>query len=105
MQIPLLKQLSPLTNFEKLATRVFEDRKGTIYIGGEEIRPDVMVVLKEQANYLKTSQFYDILKSTIINESSEIALKQSKNFDEVTAGKMLFHWQFVLDQMINSLTK
>lgn len=99
------KKLYNLDNFEKLSTRVFEVKKGTIYIGGEEIRPDVLVVLKEQARYLSTSQFYDILKSTIINESSELALKQSTKWEDVEFAKALYHIQYVLNNMITQLTK
>lgn len=91
--------------FNNLAKRIFTEDKGKIFIGGEEIKVDVLDVLREQARYLSTSQLYEILKATIINESAELALKQSKNFEQVQFAKALYHILYVLDNMILKLKK
>lgn len=92
-------------NFKDIESKVFTEVKGKIYIGQEEIKPELLEVLKEQARYLSTSQLYDILNATIVNETSNLALIQSKDFDQVRFAKALHHWNFVLRNMVSRLTK
>lgn len=92
-------------NFLSVEDKVFTEYKGEIYIGREKIKPEILDVLKEQARYFKTSNLYEVLRSTIINEAHNAALIQSKNYEEVMSSKMLYHWQFVLDNIIHKLTK
>lgn len=89
----------------ELSKRVFEVKDKKIYLGGEEIKADVRSVMKDEAEYIRNSRLWEALQATIVNESSNIALIQSKDFDEVKSGKMLFHWQYVLENMIHVLTK
>lgn len=90
--------------FNKLQERVFSDNKGRLLLGGEEIKPELRDVLRQQAHNLKTSDLYDILRSTILNESANIALIQSKDYEQVQFAKALYHWQFVLDNILNKLS-
>ncbi len=98
-------QLQNSEQFNILAKRIFTEDKGKIFIGGVEISKEELDVLREQARYLSTSQLYDILKATIINESADLALKQSQNFEQVQFAKALYHILFVLDNMILKLKK
>lgn len=91
--------------FHKIAKKIFTEEKGKIYIGGVEIKPEVLDVLREQARYLETSQLYEIFKNTIIDESADIALKQSQNFDQVQFAKALYHLLYVFDNMLLKLKK
>lgn len=91
--------------FNLLAKNVFTEDKGKVFIGGEEMKPEVLDLLREQARYLETSQLYEVFKSTIINESAELALKQSQNFEQVQFAKALYHLLYVFDNMILSLKK
>ncbi len=92
-------------NFNNLAKRIFQEEKGKIFIGGEEVKPEVLEVLREQARYLSTSQLYEILGATIKNESADLALKQSQNFEQVQFAKALYHIWYVLDNMVHTLKK
>lgn len=97
--------LDQLPNFNSIESKIFTEYKGNIYIGKEKIKPDVKELLSDQARWLKSSQLYEVLKATIINESMQMALVQSKEWDHVLSAKMLWHWQFVLDNMVLSLTR
>lgn len=92
-------------NLDSISKRVFEERKGQIYIGNELIKPEILDVLKEQARYLETSQLYEILRATIINESADLALKQSQNWEQVQFAKALHHWVYVFDNILLVLKK
>lgn len=98
-------KLDPLPNFNSIEKRVFTDHKGTFYIGTEKMAPEMRDLLREQSKYFSTSQLYDILKATIQHEAAQLALIQSKDFEEVLSAKMLWHWQFVLDNMLHKLTQ
>lgn len=97
-------QEEQLLTFNSIEDRVFSEKKGKIYIGKEEIKADIKELLKDQAKWLQTSQLYEILRATIINESYNAALIQSTDFDQVKFAKALYHWQFVLDNMLLRLT-
>lgn len=94
-----------LQQFNNLAKRIFsvDPKTGKIYIGGEEATKEMLELLKEQSRYLETSQLYEIFKATIINESADLALKQSQNFEQVQFAKALYHLLYVFDNMILSL--
>lgn len=97
--------MAQLPNFNSTESKIFTEYKGNIYIGKEKIKPDFKELLKDQAKWLQSSQLYEVLKSTITNESSNLALVQSKEWDHVLSAKMLYHWQYVLDNILQSLTK
>lgn len=97
--------MAQLPNFNSIEKRVFLKHKGDIYLGQELIKPETLDILREQARYLKTSQLYEVLKATITNESYSSALIQSTDFEQVIFAKALYHWVFVLDNIIENLTK
>lgn len=90
-----------------LAEQVFkkDEKSGKITIGGKEIDPAMRDILREQARNFASSQLCEILNATIVNESSNMALIQSGNFNHVEVAKMLYHWNFVLQSMILALVK
>lgn len=92
-------------NFNSIAKRIFEDKKGVIYIGGEEIKPELLDILREQAKYLETSQLYEIFLATLKQESANLALIQSKDWDAVQFAKALYHCTFVIETMVESLKR
>lgn len=94
-----------LPTFSSFEDRVFTEIKGKIYIGKEEIKPELLEVLREQARYLETSQLYEILVKTLKNESYNLALIQSKDWDNVQFAKALFHCAFVFENMVSTLKK
>lgn len=96
-------------NFKDIESKVFTELKGKIFIGGEEIKPELLEILKEQARYLKTSQLWEIFTSTIDNEAANLALIQSgasgKVEEDVRFAKALHHWNFVFKNIVYKLTK
>lgn len=91
-------------NWVEVEKQVFYKAKnGDIYIGGHKISAELKATLKDQARNFRTTNLFDIFNATIINESSNIALIQSTDFAHVECAKMLFHWNFVLKNMIDDL--
>lgn len=89
--------------YNSIATKVYESKNGKITVGGEEIKPEFLKVLREQAIYLSTSQLYELYIATLKNEASNLALIQSKNFEDVQFAKALWHTVFVIENMVNGL--
>ena len=93
-----------LLNLRKL---VFSEKGGKVFLGGEEVKPEMLSVLCEQAKYLQTSQILEVLNATIVNEAANLALVQSGNSGnlerDVITAKMLHHWNFVLQNIIHKL--
>lgn len=83
--------------------KVFSEDKGEIFIGGEKIKPELRSILKEQAFYLSSSQLWEILNATITQESSDLALKKSTEWNHVLYAKALKYWGDVFESMINKL--
>lgn len=83
--------------------KVFEDRKGVLFIGGEEIKPDLRDILREQAKYMETSQLFEMLIATIENEAADMALNKSLVWNHVLSAKMLKYWGDVFKKMVNTL--
>lgn len=96
---------SQLPKFTDVQSRVYTEIKGKVYIGTEEIQPAVLAILKDQAQNFKTSQLYEIIKATLQNEASTLALIQSTKWEDVNYAKSLWHVQYVIDNFINKLTK
>lgn len=92
--------------FLSLEDNVFKKLKdGRIFIGKREATKELLSSLKTDAERFVTTRLFQILSDTITNEAYDIALKQSKNFEEVLNAKMLSHWNFVLTNMVLELAK
>jgi hypothetical protein len=92
---------------EELIKKVFyQDQKTKkIYIGGNEITAQEREMFRKEAQNIKVGYLWEIINSTIDNEANNIALKQSKDFDEVKFAKALSHWSFVFKNIITILAK
>ena len=93
-----------MDNITELEKRIFREDKGKIYIGGEQIKAGALDLLKEQARYIKTSQFYEVLHATLINESYKLLI-ESKNWDNVQFGKSLKYLDTIIGNMLKGLYK
>lgn len=100
-----LDQSETLVNFKEIQKKVFEQKNGTFFIGGEEVTNELRNVLREQARYIQSSNLWEIIDATVINESAELALKQSKDMENVNTAKMLYHWAHVFRNMLYVLGK
>ena len=91
-------------DFSRAEERVFTERDGKIYIGGELVKSEVLEVLRDQAKYFIGSQILELLDATLKNEAANLAVIQSGNSGsierDVVSAKMLHHWNFVLQNMI-----
>lgn len=92
-------------DFSTLEKRVFTASGGSIFIGGELVTEQLLSTLKDEAKYIFNSRFYEILSATITNESANMALIQSANWEHVETAKMLHHLGHVLDNMLYTLSK
>lgn len=92
--------------FLSIEDSVFHKSKnGDIYIGKEKITNEMRDILQRDAEVFLNSRLFQVMNASIINEAYDIALKQSKNFDEVLNAKMLHHWNFFLVNMVIELAK
>ena len=92
-------------SIEEVTQRIFTEIDGVCYIGGEKVSQEILNLLKEQARYIQTSQLWEIMSATLIQESVNLALAQSQNYEHVLSAKMLYHWQHVMKNMIIKLAK
>jgi hypothetical protein len=93
--------------FLSLEDNVFYQHPKTkkIYIGKTEISAELASVLQRDAEVFLNSRLFSVLNASIVNESYDLALKQSTDFDQVKSAKMLHHWNFFLIKMIIALSK
>lgn len=82
-----------------------DEKSGKIYIGNQEITESLREVLKSDAEIFLASRLFQVMNASIINEAYDIALKQSKDFDQVRTAKMLHHWNHFLVNMMVALAK
>jgi hypothetical protein len=95
----------PLLQYKDIEDKIFlVDKTGKVFIGGDEVKADMLDVLRTQAYNLKSSELYEVFRATIINEAYNLALKQSANFDNVQFAKALYHWEYVLDNILLKLS-
>lgn len=101
------KRSQPISSQELsgISTKVFTEKAGVFYIGGQPIDNTIRSILKDEATYILKSRFWELLEATIINESADIALKQSTNWEHVLTAKQLYHWNHVIKNMLHALNK
>lgn len=85
--------------------RIFSEKKGEIFIGGEKIKPEFKALLKEQAKYLVTSQLFEVFNETINAEANDLALNKSTEWQHVQFAKALKYYIDVLNTMVSKLSK
>lgn len=98
-----------LAKFNDYSNKVFRELGGVIYIGEVEIPDPLRGILRDQAENFLTSQLFEILHSSSINEAYELALKQSgKSGDireDVRFAKALYHWAHFMRNVVVKLAK
>lgn len=92
-------------DFNKIASNVFQDVAGKVYIGGQEVDDVLRKSLREEAKVILTYRFWELLHSTILQEASKMALVDSQNWEHVQIAKMLKHWDFVFQNLLYKLAK
>ena len=86
-----------------LSKRVFDEKSMTI--GGEPITPQMRDIYREQAKYILSSQIWEMINATAVNESANLALKRSLNFEHVQFAKSLDYWNTLVVKMLAALSK
>lgn len=95
----------PSPDFSVIQQRVFASSGNRIFIGQKELSKDVRDLLREQAKYVSTSQLWEILNASILQEASNLALIQSKDWSHVEFAKALKHWQHFMENTIHTLSQ
>lgn len=95
---------SPI-DFFSLESKMFSQKGDNIFIGGVLVTEQMRGILRDQAKSFQTTNLFEILNATITNETSNLALIQSSNFEHVQYAKALHHWNHVLKNLINALAK
>lgn len=91
-------------DFAALTARVFSEENGKIFLGGEELRPDVRLMLRDQADASLRSDLFDIFQSTMYNEAARLAL-QSTSDRHTEFAKALHYWNTTMRKIYVALAK
>lgn len=100
---PSLNQ--PPLDLARIQARVFRVAGNKVFIGGQELTPDIRGLLRDQSKYIITSQLWEVFNAAIINESADLALVQSEDWEHIIAAKMLHHWGHVFRNALYVLAK
>ena len=93
------------TLYSDTEKRIFHETGGKIFVGGEAIPEQMLTALKGQAKFLKTSNLYDILDKTVMNEAYYLALRESKDWDNVQFAKSLAYCSKIYKKIIDKLAE
>ena len=86
-------------------SKIFREEKGKIFIGGEEIKPDLRVALRDDARYFERSRLYEIIIQTARAEAIRMALPDSLNWDHVLSAKQLKYFSDIFEKLVITLKK
>jgi len=89
----------------QLSNNLFVEKGGKIYIGGNEVPTTMRGLLRDEAEYIQNSRLWEIINATLINEASDIALRQSTNWEHVLSAKQLHHYVFVVKNILYKLAQ
>ena len=91
-------------NYAELESRVFSDEKGVLRIGGEELRPEIRILLRDQAEAILRTEMFEILSATLYTEAARLAL-QSTSMEHTEFAKSLYYWNKSLTKILTRLAK
>ena len=94
-----------LPSFSEIGSKVFSEKGGVVYIGGEAVTPSIRSLLRDQAKSFQTTQLWEIMNASTTDEAYKLALIQSTDFDQVKSAKMLHHWGHFMRNIIHVLAK
>lgn len=94
-----------LPSFTSLQERVFTEVGGSIYLGREKVTDNMRGRLRDEARTFQKTELWEILNASATNEAYNVALIQSKNFEEVQFSKALHHWGHFMRNVITILAK
>lgn len=96
----------PSLNYTEVESRVFSvEKDGSIRIGGQPIPPELRDILRGQAKFIQSSQLWEILSASTLNEAVNLALIQSKDFDHVQFAKAMWHYSLFITKSVDSIAK
>lgn len=102
-------QEDQLETFNNISEKAFLVKNGKVFLGGIEPSAEILRILKDQAFSFKTTNLYEVMRATILNEAYDIALNQSGKSgsveDDVKYAKAMKHWQYVIDNILLNLSK
>lgn len=98
--------METLPDWGEIEKRVFSELKnGQFRIGGEKIPDDLRGILRDQAKSFQTSQLWEILNASTINEAISTGLLQSQNHFHTEFGKALWHYANFIRNVVNRLAE
>lgn len=84
---------------------IFIKKDGKLFIAGKQISDDLQIALEAEAIYLQSSHLLEVLSEVIKQEVFDLAIVQSKKWEDIQFSKGLHHWHFVFINLINKLSK
>lgn len=92
-------------SFLSLQERVFQQAGDKIYVGGHVVSKELRQALRDEALYILQGRLWEILNASVLNESYNMALIQSTEFEHVLDAKMLHHWGHFMKNVLTILAK
>jgi len=84
---------------------MFAEKNGIFLIGGEPVPDDLRRALRDEARNFQTTRLYSILDERITNEALQMGLHQSTDWSHVLSAKQLYHWNYVMKNIVYKLSK
>ena len=91
-------------NLVNLQKNLFLEKNGKFFLGGEEIKGDILSLLKDEARYIEKSQLWELLHAAVLNEAARSAF-ESSNWENVQFAKALKYYDTIIRNILSSLTK
>jgi hypothetical protein len=79
-------------DFAGLGSRIFTVKGEDIFIGMDKVPEPLRIKLREEAEYIVRSRLWEIFNASIVNEAANLALIQSKDWENINFAKALYHW-------------
>lgn len=78
---------------------------GLLYLGGEEITPEILKQLKAEATAIKNFKLYKVICETLRQKAIEKAVLKSTDFDQTLSGKLMIHSLGIINSVVDEIDK
>lgn len=96
---------SPPVDFVAIESRIFKSVGERVFIGGIEVSEQMRGVLRDQARSFETSQMWELIGASLLNEAANLALIDSQHWDHVQFAKALKHSSHFINNVVHTLAK
>lgn len=101
----MFQQPSESLDFIALQQRIFKESGGSIFIGKEQVTPQLRSLLRDEAQYITESRIWGLISEALANEAAALALLESTTWDHVQFAKAEHHVFHVIRNLLAACAK